>query len=65
MRWWGTHKDNFVNWKEYRRMTKLMFGYANTFLVEKYTGKDDLRKHLARWTKPWGEEPQPEWVHIF
>jgi len=19
-RWWGTHKDNFVDWKEYHRM---------------------------------------------
>ena len=64
-RWWGTHKNNFVDWKEYRRMMKLWFGYANTRIIEKYIGNYDSRKHLARWKKAWGEEPQPEWVHIF
>lgn len=47
------------------RMMKLRFGYANTYMTEKYTRKDDLREHLAQWTKDLGEEPQPEWVHIF
>lgn len=46
-------------------MMKLQFGYANTCITEKYTGKDDPHGHLAHWTKSWGEEPQPEWVHIF
>lgn len=64
-RWWGTHKNNFTNWKEYQRMMKLRLGYANTHITEKYIGKDDSCENLARWTKAWGEEPQLEWVHIF
>jgi len=24
--WWGTHKDNFDEWHEYRRMMRLQFG---------------------------------------
>lgn len=35
----------------------MMIGYANTRMIEKYTGKDDLREHVARWKKSWGEEP--------
>ena len=34
------------------------------WLVDKYDGRDDPRTHLAKWTKFYGEEPQPEWVHI-
>lgn len=45
--WWGTHKDKFTYWKEYKRMMKLRFGYANTYMIEKYIGKDDLHEHLA------------------
>jgi len=44
---------------------RLRFGLATTWLSEKYTSKDDLRKQLALWTKTWSEVPQPEWVHIF
>lgn len=44
---------------------KLRFRYENTRMIEKYTGKDDPREHLVRWTKAWGESPQLEWVHIF
>ena len=46
-------------------MMKLRFGYVNTHMTEKYSGKDDLRVHFAWWTKAWGKEPQQEWVHIF
>lgn len=46
-------------------MMKLRFRYTNTRITEKQTGKDDLHEHLARWTKAWGEELEPEWVHIF
>jgi len=63
--WWGTHKDSLAEWREYKRMMKLSFRYANTFLTEKYSAKDDLHDHLAQWTKAWGESPQPEWVPIF
>lgn len=58
-RWWGTHKNNFADWKEYWEMMKLQFGYANTHIIEKYRGKDDIQENLARWKKVWGEEPQP------
>ena len=46
-------------------MMKMQFGYANTHIVEKYRGKDDLHEHSACWTKAWGEELKLEWVHIF
>jgi len=58
-RWWGKQKDYFSDWKEYRRMMQLIFGYINTRLTKKYTGKDDPREHLSHWTKAWGEVPQP------
>lgn len=64
-RWWGMHKESFAGWKEYKRMMRSRFGYANTRMTEKYSGKDDPCDHLARWTKAWGMKPQPEWVHIF
>ena len=63
--WWGTHKNNFADWKEYQRMMKLQFGYAKIHMTEKYIGKDDLHDYLSCWMKEWGEEPQPEWDHIF
>jgi len=25
--WWGTHKDNFDGWREYRRMMRVEFGH--------------------------------------
>ena len=46
-------------------MMKLRFGHDNTRMTEKYSGKDDLRDHLEKWTKAWGMEQQLEWVHIF
>lgn len=64
-RWWGTPKNNFANWKEYQWIVKLQFGHTNTCITEKYTGKENLRKHLAQWMNAWGEEQQEEWVYIF
>ena len=26
-RWWGTHKDNFDGWREYRRIMRVRFGH--------------------------------------
>ena len=46
-RWWGTHKENFDGWKEYRRMMKLRFGYANTRMIGMYSGRDDPCDHIA------------------
>lgn len=63
--WWGTHKESFARWRESKRNMKLRFMYDNTRMKEKYSGKDDPCDHLARWTKAWGIEPQPKWVHIF
>lgn len=61
----GRHKGTFTDWKEYRWMMKLRFGYANTHMIEKYTGKDDSCEPMVQWIKEWGEELQSEWVHIF
>lgn len=44
---------------------RLRFSHENIRLVEMYNGKDDPRENLSHWTMAWGEEPQPEWVHIF
>lgn len=44
---------------------KSRFGYANTRMMERYIRKDDPHEHFVRQNKAWGEEPQPEWVHIF
>jgi len=63
--WWGTHKDNIVDWKEYHRMMRLSFGSTTTWFSKKYTGKDDSQEHMAQRTMAWGEVPQPERVHIF
>lgn len=46
-------------------MMKLWFGHVSTRMTEKYNGMDDPCDHLEKWTKSWGTEPQPEWVHIF
>ena len=35
------------------------------WLVDKYNGRDDPRTHLVKWSKVYGEEPQPKWVHLF
>ena len=40
-RWWGTHKDRFDGWQDYRRMMRLQFGCANTRMTEKYNGRDN------------------------
>ena len=64
-RWWGTHKDNFDEWHDYKRMTRLSFGRPKIQLTEKYDGRNDPRDHLAKFTKVYGTEPQPEWVHLF
>ena len=64
-RWWGTHKDNFDGWCEYKRMMRVWFGQPKVRLIEKYDGRSDPCNHLAKWTDAYGAEPQPEWVHLF
>jgi len=51
VRWWGTHKDSFTGWQDYRRMMKLPFRCADTRMTEKYNGRDDPHDHLEKWTK--------------
>lgn len=43
----------------------MQFGKPQTQLKDKYDRQDDRRVHLAKWAKVYGEEPQPEWVHLF
>lgn len=62
--WWGTHKDNFEEWREYRIMIRFWFGHPKFRLTEKYDGINDLHRHLEKWTKVYGIEPQSDWVHI-
>jgi len=64
-RWWGTHKDNFDGWHEYKRMMRVRFGCPMVKLTKKYDGRSDPHDHLAKWTYPIGEKPQPKWVHMF
>ncbi len=44
---------------------KIRFGKPELQIMDKYGGHDDLHMHLTKWTKAYGEEPQPEWVHLF
>jgi len=59
------HKDNFDEWHGYKRAMRMQFGHPNVWLTEKYDGRNDPHDHLAKWTKVYGTEPQPEWVHLF
>jgi len=34
-------------------------------MTDKYDGRDDTCDHLAKWTKAYGAEHQPKWVHLF
>ena len=43
----------------------MWFGMPQMWLPDKYDRRDDPRVLLAKWTKVYGEEPQPEWVHLF
>ena len=63
--WWGTHEGTFEDWRTYRHMMKIIFGKPELSITEKYNGCDDPRMHLTRWIRAYGEEPQPEWVHLF
>lgn len=65
LRWWGTHQGSFQDWHKCRRMMRKHFGKPQMHLIDKYDGQDDPGAHLAKWTKVYGEEPQPEWVHLF
>ena len=58
------HKENLGGWKEFCRLIRLRFGHVETRIIEKYNGKDDPHEHLSHWILAWGEEPQPECVHI-
>ena len=43
----------------------LRFGKPQVRLVDKYDERDDPHVYLVKWTKAYGEEPQPKWVHLF
>jgi len=62
---WGTHKDSFEDWCEYRRMMRISFGHPKVRLTEKYDWRNDPHDHLAKWIDIYGAKPQLEWVHLF
>jgi len=64
-RWWGTNKDNFDGWCEYRRLMRVRFCCPKVQLIEKYDGRIDPHNHLGKWTNAYGAELQLEWVHFF
>jgi len=64
-RWWGTHKDNFDGWREYKRMMRVWFDPPKVRFKEKYDGRNDLHDQLAKWTNTYGVELQSEWMHLF
>lgn len=64
-RWWGTLAGTFEDWRDYRCMMQISFGNPEFQIADKYDGCDDQRMHLTRWVQAYGEEPQPEWVHLF
>lgn len=59
------HEGTFEDWHDCRRMIQIRFGKLELRMTMKYDGCDDPCMHLTRWTKPYGEEPEPEWVHLF
>jgi len=63
-RWWGTHKDSFSDWRNYRRMMRIHFGQPKVWMTDKYDGRDDPCNHLAKWNKAYGTKPQPKWMHL-
>jgi len=46
-------------------MMRTRFGKPKVRVMDNCDGKDDLCKHLAKWAKAYGAEPQSEWVHLF
>ena len=46
-------------------MMRLWFGHPKVWLTKKYDGRNDPCDHLAKWTKVYGAEAQPEWVKLF
>lgn len=44
---------------------KIRFRNPEVRIIEKYDGCDDSCMHLTKWTKAYGEEPKPKWVHLF
>ena len=56
-RWWGTHKNSFDDWREYRRMMRVCFGHPKVRLTEKYDGRNDLHDHFSKWTEVCGAKP--------
>ena len=46
-------------------MMQLQFKFPVIKEEDLYSGKEDLRRHLAKWNKVWDVEPRPKWVHMF
>ena len=46
-------------------MMRIHFGQLKVRMTYKYDKRDDLLDHLIKWSKAYGAEPQPEWVHLF
>jgi len=65
VQWWGTHEGTFEDWHDCRSMMRIRFRKPEVCITEKYDRRDDPCMHLTRWIKDYGEEPQPEWVHLF
>lgn len=63
--WWGTHEGTFEDWHDYKQMMHIRFGKLKLQITKKYDGCNDPCMHLTKWTKAYGEEPYPKWVHLF
>lgn len=57
--WWGMNKDKFDEWLGYRKMMRTWFSWPKVWVTKKYDGRNDSHDHLAKWTKVYGIEPQP------
>ena len=53
-RWWETHKENMGYWEECTQMTWLRFEQLVIKEEDLYSGKEDPRRHLAKWNQVWG-----------
>lgn len=46
--WWGMHKDNFYESRDYRRIMRLQSGHPKFWLIEIYEGRDDSRDNFEK-----------------
>jgi hypothetical protein len=65
VRWWGTHKNNIMEWVQY--LTLMIVHFLNQIEGCKvgYTGQSRPKDHVKNCEEAWSNIPQEQWVHKF